>query len=468
MGEEASHPKYLVCNADEMEPGTFKDRHLMEGDPHGMVESMVVAAYTLQADVGYIFLRWAYKTAERRLRKAIAEAEEAGYLGEDILVSGWDFELCLHVSAGRYMCGEETALLNVLEGGRATPRSKPPYPQTNGLWGQPTVVQNVETLYCVPHIIERGADLFLDLSDAEGGGTKLYGMSGRVENPGIWELPLGMTLGELLEEYAGGMSGDLEFRGALPGGAPTDFLTDEYLDVPLDFNSVQEAGSRLGTGTAIVLDDRTCPIGMVENLEKFFARESCGWCTPCCEGLPWIQELLQDFCGGEAEPEDLEKLERLTDFLGPGRTFCALAPGAMECARVLPRGFRGAYRARLSVRTRDGDRPGGSDARQRTHPRRDDGDRRGVSDRPDQSAVRAGAGGDGAGRDHRGGDPAGRRVQRPDPVRRQADPRRGGPDDPPRFESLPDRTSPLVHRYDRRRGRHHPARHFLDPLTGSR
>jgi NADH-quinone oxidoreductase subunit F len=330
MGEEASHPKYLVCNADEMEPGTFKDRHLMEGDPHGLVESMVVAAYALQADVGYIFLRWAYKTSERRLREAIAEAEEAGYLGEDILGSGWDFELHLHVSAGRYMCGEETALLNVLEGGRATPRSKPPYPQTNGLWGQPTVVQNVETLYCVPHIIERGADWFLDLSEAEGGGTKLYGMSGQVENRGLWELPLGTTLGELLEEYAGGMSGDLEFRGALPGGASTDFLTDEHLEVPLDFNSVQEAGSRLGTGTAIVLDDQTCPIGMVENLEKFFARESCGWCTPCREGLPWIQELLQDFCSGEARPEDLEKLERHTDFLGPGRTFCALAPGAME------------------------------------------------------------------------------------------------------------------------------------------
>ncbi len=330
MGGEAPEPKYLVCNADEMEPGTFKDRHLLEGDPHAMVESMLVAGYALQADVGYIFLRWAYKKAERLLREALAEAERAGYLGEDILGSGWDFELHLHVSAGRYMCGEETALLNVLEGGRAVPRSKPPYPQTNGLWGQPTVVQNVETLYCIPPIVERGADWFLGLSESDGGGTKLYGMSGPVERPGLWELPLGTTLGELLEEYAGGMREGLAFRGALPGGASTDFLVDEHLDLPLDFVSCQEAGSRLGTGTVIVLDDQTCPVAMVENLEQFFARESCGWCTPCREGLPWAQELLQAFCDGEAQPGDLEKLERHTEFLGPGRTFCALAPGAME------------------------------------------------------------------------------------------------------------------------------------------
>ena len=329
-GEDAPHPKYLVCNADEMEPGTFKDRYLMEGDPHGLVEAMIVAGRAIEADVGYIFLRWAYKKAERRLRRAVTEARKAGYLGEDILGSGWDFDIHLHVSAGRYMCGEETALLNVLEGRRATPRAKPPYPQTSGLWGQPTVVQNVETLYCVPHIIDRGADWFVDLSRTDEGGTKLYGVSGKVKNPGLWELPLGTTLGEVLEEHAGGMEEGYGLRGVLPGGASTDFLTDEHLEVPLDFSSVQEHGSRLGTGTMIVLDDQTCPVAILRNLQKFFARESCGWCTPCREGLPWVEDLLAALCAGEGQPGDLEKLEEHTQFLGPGRTFCALAPGAME------------------------------------------------------------------------------------------------------------------------------------------
>lgn len=329
MGDEAPHPKYIVCNADEMEPGTFKDRHLLEGDPHGMIESMIVAGYALEADVGYVFLRWAYKKAEARLRRALEEAREAGYLGEDILGSGWDFECHLHVSAGRYMCGEETALLNVLEGGRAVPRAKPPYPQTSGLWGQPTVVQNVETLYCVPPIVNRGPEWFRDLSHTEDGGTKLYGVSGQVENPGLWELPLGTTLGEVVEEHAGGMKDGYGFRGALPGGASTDFLVEEHVEVPLDFTHVQDHGSRLGTGTIIVLDDQTCPVDATRNLQMFFARESCGWCTPCREGLPWLQELLASLCEGHGKPGDLEKLDHHAEFLGPGNTFCALAPGAM-------------------------------------------------------------------------------------------------------------------------------------------
>ncbi|MFB6372318.1 MAG: NADH-quinone oxidoreductase subunit NuoF [Bradymonadaceae bacterium] len=361
MGEEAPEPKYIVCNADEMEPGTFKDRFLMEGDPHGMVESMIVAGYAIEADVGYIFLRWAYKKAETRLRWALEEAREAGYLGEDILGSGWDFECHLHVSAGRYMCGEETALLNVLEGGRATPRAKPPYPQTSGLWGQPTVVQNVETLYCVPHIVERGADWFVDLSRTEDGGTKLYGVSGQVEEPGLWELPMGTTLREVLEEHADGMKDGYGFRGALPGGASTDFLVDEHMDVPLDFSHVQEHGSRLGTGTIIVLDDQTCPVDASRNLQKFFARESCGWCTPCREGLPWLEELLAALCAGEGEPGDLEKLDHHTHFLGPGNTFCALAPGAMEPLQSALEYFREDFERHIT----EGECPYGADRKSR-------------------------------------------------------------------------------------------------------
>jgi NADH-quinone oxidoreductase subunit F len=330
MGEDAPHPKYIVMNADEMEPGTFKDRLLLEGDPHLLVEAMIVSGYAIQADLGFIFLRWAYKQAERVLRQAIAEAYQAGYLGKNILGSGYDFELQVHTSAGRYMCGEETGLLNSLEGKRATPRSKPPFPQTSGLWGKPTIVNNVETLANVPHIINRGPAWFRNLSYTEDGGTKIYGVSGNVKRPGAWELPMGTTLGELIEEHAGGMLEGYNFKGALPGGASTDFLTAEHFDVRLDFGSVQKAGSRLGTGTAIVLDDRTCPVAMCANLEHFFAQESCGWCTPCREGLPWVGRLLDAIEGGDGQEGDLEILAQECVLLGPGHTFCALAPGAVE------------------------------------------------------------------------------------------------------------------------------------------
>ena len=340
MGEDAPRPKYLVVNADEMEPGTFKDRLLLEGAPHQLIEGTIISAYAIQANVGYIFLRWAYKEAERRLQKAIAEAYGAGYLGKNILGSGFDFELHLHVSAGRYMAGEETGLLNSLEGRRATPRAKPPFPQVSGLWGQPTIVDNVETLSCVPHIVRNGPHWFKDLSLTKDGGTKLYGVSGRVKRPGLWELPLGTTLGEILNEYAGGMQDGYRFRGALPGGASTDFLVEEHLEVMMDFESPQKVGSRLGTGTMIVLDDQNCPVGMLQSLEKFFAQESCGWCTPCREGLPWVARILQALEDGEGRPEDLEILATHCTLLGPGHTFCALAPGAVEPLQSALKYFR--------------------------------------------------------------------------------------------------------------------------------
>lgn len=331
MGADAPRPKYLIANADEMEPGTFKDRLLMEGDPHQLIEGMIVSAYAIQADVAYVFLRWEYRLAEKRLKKAIAEAYSGGYLGKNILGAGYSLEMHLHVSAGRYMCGEETGLLNALEGRRATPRSKPPYPQISGLWGKPTIVNNVETLCNVPHIVNNGAEWFKGLSLApHEGGTKIYGVSGKVKRPGAWELPMGVTVREILEEHAGGMRDGLKFRGAIPGGASTDFLVEEHLDVKMDFASVQKAGSRMGTGTMIILDDQTCPVGLAHNLEQFFARESCGWCTPCREGLPWTERILRAIEEGRGEPGDLKRLRFHTEFLGPGFTFCALAPGAME------------------------------------------------------------------------------------------------------------------------------------------
>lgn len=330
MGDDAPRPKYMLVNADEMEPGTFKDRLLLEGSPHQVLEGAMLAAYAIQASQAYVFLRWEYRLAAKRIEAAIAEAYQAGYLGTDILGSGYDLELHLHVSAGRYMAGEETGLLNAMEGRRPNPRNKPPFPQSSGLWGRPTIVNNVETLSNVPHIVLRGADWFKGLSKSPDAGTKLYGVSGRVKKPGLWELPMGTTIRELLEEHAGGMCEGYRFRGLLPGGASTDFLVEQHLDVPMDFDSVQKAGSRLGTGTMIVLDDRTCPVSVVYCLEAFFARESCGWCTPCRDALPWTASLLKAIDDGQGQPGDLERLALHCRLLAPGNTYCAFAPGAVE------------------------------------------------------------------------------------------------------------------------------------------
>ena len=340
MGPEAQRPKYFVVNADEMEPGTFKDRLLLENDPHGLIEGIIASAYAIEAEQAYIFVRWEYKLAIKRLIRAIAEAYENHYLGKNILGSGYTLDLRVHGSAGRYMCGEETGLLNALEGKRATPRAKPPYPQIAGLFGKPTIVNNVETIACIPHIVNNGANWFKALSKSGDGGTKLYGVSGRVNKPGLWELPMGTTVREILEMHAGGMRDGCAFRGVIPGGASTDFLVRDHLDVKMDFDSVMKAGSRLGTGTMIVLDDKTCPVGFVHNLIKFFARESCGWCTPCRDGLPWLEKILNALEDGAGQPGDLEILDEHCELLGPGNTFCALAPGAMEPLQSALKYFR--------------------------------------------------------------------------------------------------------------------------------
>ncbi len=340
LGDVAPKIKYLIVNGDEMEPGTFKDRLLMEGDPHQLVEGVLISAYAIQASQSFIFLRGEYRLAAERLRAAIAEAREKNYLGKNILGSGFSQEVHLHTGAGRYICGEETALINSLEGKRPTPRSKPPFPQVSGLFGKPTVVNNVETLCNVPHIVSKGVEWYKTLSPSTDAGTKLYGVSGRVNRPGAWELPLGVTAREIIEEHAGGMREGYRLRGFLPGGASTDFLLPEHLDLPMDYVSVGKAGSRLGTGTMILLDERTCPVEMVLNLERFFAQESCGWCTPCRDGLPWVATLLKDLIEGRGRPEDLSTLERMTTFLGPGNTFCALAPGAMEPLQSALKHFR--------------------------------------------------------------------------------------------------------------------------------
>ena len=305
MGEDVPRPKYVVCNFDEMEPGSFKDRFLVEGDPHQLIEGMILAGYAIEAEVGYIFIRRDYVKAARILSKAIKEAFGKNYLGTNIMGQGFNYELHLHVSVGRYICGESSALLNALEGGRAIPRSRPPHMSTVGLWGKPTVVNNVETICNVPHIVANGPDWFRELSYTEEGGTKIYGASGRVKKPGAWELPMGTTLREILEEHAGGMKEGFKLRGALPGGASSEFVTLEQLDTKMDFASMKKVQSHLGTGTVIVLDNGNCPLGMVLSLQRYFSRESCGWCTPCREGLPWIVQMLEALEEGSGTAEDI-------------------------------------------------------------------------------------------------------------------------------------------------------------------
>jgi len=348
IGPSAPRPKYVVCNADEMEPGTFKDRLLMERDPHQLIEGMIIAGHATEAEVGYVFIRGEYHLPAARVRQAVEEARAAGYLGKNILGSPLSYEIHLHLSAGRYMCGEETGLLNALEGKRANPRTKPPLPPVVGAFGKPTVVNNVETLCCVPHILANGIDWFKSLSRTKDAGSKLYGASGKVKRPGLWELPMGTTVGEILFDHAGGMQDGIALRGLLPGGASTDFLTPEHLNTPMDFTEVAKVGSRMGTGTMIVLDDKTCPVGMVWNLEHFFARESCGWCTPCWSGLGWADRLLAAMEEGHGEPDDIGKLEHIARFCAPGNTFCALAPGAVEPLQSALKYFRGDFERHIA------------------------------------------------------------------------------------------------------------------------
>lgn len=326
---DAPGPKYLVCNCDEMEPGTYKDGELLMADPHQLIEGMIVSAYALNTDVGYIFIRFAYEKQAEYLRRAVADAREAGFLGKNILGSGFDFELHVHGSAGRYILGEETALLNGLEGKRPNPRLKPPFPAVRGLFGRPTTVNNVETLANIPHIIRGGAEWFRDLALTEGGsGTKLYGLSGHLNRTECFELPVGIPLREIVENYGGGVLGGKKFKACLPGGASTPYLTAAHMDVALDYDTLAEVGSRFGTAGVTVFDENTCMVAATLNLIRFFARESCGWCTPCRDGLTMVRWLLETIEAGKGTREHLEMLRNQHDNIS-GNSFCALAEGAM-------------------------------------------------------------------------------------------------------------------------------------------
>lgn len=326
--EDSPHPHYMVINLDETEPGSFKDRQLLYRDPHQIVEAVMLGGYIQGADRAFVFVRGEYAEGAARLQAAVDEARAAGLVGNKVLGSNFSLDIDVHLSGGRYICGEETALLNALEGRRANPRAKPPFPFVKGLWGKPTLVNNLETVCQVPGIVLNGPDWFKAQGINGGQGTKLYSVCGPVKNPGFWELPMGTTARELIEEHAGGMLDGHQLTAFLPGGASTAFLLPEHLDAPMHFASVAKLGSRFGTCGIIILDDATCPLDFLIAINKFFVRESCGFCTPCRDGLPYAHSILERIEAGQGKPGDREHLLELCAKIAPN-SHCAFAPGAI-------------------------------------------------------------------------------------------------------------------------------------------
>jgi NADH-quinone oxidoreductase subunit F len=321
--------KYVCINTDEGEPGTFKDRLLIEHDPHSIIEGTIIAAYAVKAQRAFVYIRGEFFTGIKRWIKAIDDAYRRGFLGKDILGSGFDLDMSVHRGAGAYICGEETALINSLEGMRGEPRIKPPYPAQVGLWGKPTLVHNVETLANIVPIINRGADWFKSIGTERSTGPKLFCISGHVRKRGNYELPLGITLREILFEHAGGMRGDKPFKACIPGGASTPVLTADHLDVVMDFESVAEAGSALGTGAIIVMEAGTDMVDVTRRLMQFFVHESCGKCTPCRGGTRLLADTLNRIVAGQGQKGDIELLGNICQNM-IGNTFCPMGDAAVN------------------------------------------------------------------------------------------------------------------------------------------
>jgi len=308
---DGSGPKYVVCNADEGEPGTFKDRLILEGDPHSVLEGMLIAGYAVGAHQGYVYIRGEYVLSIERLQKAIAQAREMGLLGKNILGSGFDFDVEIRLGAGAYVCGEETALFESLEGGRGEPRIKPPYPTDVGLFGRPTVINNVETLANVPLIIERGASWFRTLGTQKTPGTKVFTLTGDIVNAGLIEVPMGITLREIIYNIGGGIPNGRQFKLAQTGGTSGGVIPPELLDVPMDYDSLAAHGSALGSGALLIIDDSHCIVDVAKSFSFFFLHESCGKCTPCREGTLQLHRIMERISSGEATRTDLENMKTL-------------------------------------------------------------------------------------------------------------------------------------------------------------
>ena len=324
QGDNKEH--YLVVNADESEPGTCKDTPLLMANPHVLIEGIIIGSYAIRANYAFIYIRGEVTHVVRRVQQAIEDAYAAGLLGKNILGKGFDLELVLHVGAGAYICGEETALLDSLEGFRGQPRLRPPFPAIAGLYAKPTVVNNVESIASVPAIVNNGVEWFNAMGTEKSKGFTLYSLSGHVNNPGQFEAPLGITLRELLE-LSGGVRKGNKLKFWTPGGSSTPIFTDQHLDVPLDYEGVAAAGSMLGTKALQIFDETTCVVRAVLRWTEFYKHESCGKCTPCREGTWWLVQVLKDLEAGRGTEADLDKLLDLCDNI-MGRSFCALADGA--------------------------------------------------------------------------------------------------------------------------------------------
>ncbi|HBW23548.1 MAG TPA: NADH-quinone oxidoreductase subunit F [Elusimicrobia bacterium] len=317
-------PRYLVCNADESEPGTFKDRELLRKNPHLLVEGLTISSYAIGAKQCYVYIRGEFAEEAELLKNAVREAAQRGFIGKNILNSGFDLEIITHRGAGAYICGEETALLESIEGKRGLPRLKPPFPAVVGLFGCPTVINNVETLASVPAIIEKGGDWYAGLGAGKSAGTKLFSVSGPVKKPGVYEIELGMPFKKFLEEYAGGMLEGSVLKAVIPGGSSVPVLTaGEALKMNLDYESVQQAGSMLGSGGIIIIDDKACMVETLLVLAGFYHHESCGQCTPCREGGGWIEKLLAKMEKGEARETDVDLVYSIAENM-LARTLCPL------------------------------------------------------------------------------------------------------------------------------------------------
>jgi NADH-quinone oxidoreductase subunit F len=348
VDKKSDKPRYIACNADESEPGTFKDHVIMERNPHLLIEGCAIACYAIGAKTAYIYIRGEFFHVQQILERAIAEARAKGFLGENILGSGFDCEVYVHRGAGAYEAGEETALLESLEGKRAQPRNKPPFPAVVGLYGCPTAVNNVETLANVPLIVQNGPEWFASLGPEKNGGPKLYSISGHVKRPGVYEASMNVTLKELIygEQYCQGMRDGRPLKAVIPGGSSVPILLPDQLDVPASFDGVVKAGSMLGSAGAIVLDDTTCMVWLAENLLHFYKHESCGKCTPCREGTDWLFKLLQKIESGQGAMRDIELLTSVSNLVG-GKTLCAFGDAAVTPVLTTIKHFRHEYEAHV-------------------------------------------------------------------------------------------------------------------------
>jgi len=344
-------PRYLICNADESEPGTFKDREIIEHDPHQVIEGIAIASYAVGAKTAYIYIRGEFVRWARILEEAIEEARRAGFLGKNVLGSGFDLDVWVHRGAGAYICGEETALLESLEGKRGFPRLKPPFPAVVGAFGKPTVVNNVETLACVPHIMTRGAHWFASIGRPRNTGPKLFSVSGHVNRPGVYELPLGVTFREIIHEHCGGIRGGRKLKAFFPGGTSAPIMTAAEVDVQADFDACAQAGTMLGSGGVIVLDETVDMVEAAANVAHFYAHESCGQCTPCREGADWCKDVLDRMVEGHARAADPETLLRICRFSSSGMTICPLGDAYALPISSMVNKFREEFDRRIGTAT---------------------------------------------------------------------------------------------------------------------